>query len=110
MTAAAELVSRCRDMGVELGVGAGGNVLFWEAEIDPPPDLLAALAAHKSDVLSLIRGPNGNCDGCGRPLDDKRRCWRCCNRVCPCGRWTGSAFIALCLRCDLAEGEAAQAK
>jgi hypothetical protein len=55
-------------------------------------------------VPGLVKGPFGNCDGCGRALDDKRRCWRCCDRVCPCGRLTGSAFIELCWPCGLREG------
>ncbi len=46
-------------------------------------------------------GPNNICSGCGRPRDEKRRCWKCCDRWCEdCGvRLTGSAFIALCAIC-----------
>src|SRR6516162_9673626 len=29
----------------------------------------------------------------------KNCCWRCCDRRCPCGRQTGSAFIELCCIC-----------
>ncbi len=99
-SAAAELLARCRGLGIELGIGAGGASLLWEADADPPADLLADLAANKADVLALIRGPFGNCDCCGRPLDDKRRCWHCHDRVCvDCGGWTGSAFIQRCVTC-----------
>ena len=105
MTAAVELLARCRTLGVELGAGAGGASLLWEAGREPPADLLADLAAHKADVLALVRGPFGNCDQCGRPLDSKRRCWRCCDRPCSaCGRPTGTAFIALCWPCGLRDG------
>jgi hypothetical protein len=100
MTSAAELVARCRALGIELGVGSGGASLLWEADADPPADLLTDLAANKAAVLALVRGPFGNCDKCGRALDDKRRCWRCCDRVCvDCGRWTGSALIQRCVPC-----------
>jgi hypothetical protein len=44
------------------------------------------------------------CATCTRPLDQKSRCWHCCNRVCSgCGRPTGSAFIELCYACGLAD-------
>jgi hypothetical protein len=100
MTTAVKLLARCRAAGVELGVGSGGASLLWEAEADPPAELLAELAANKAVLLALIRGPFGNCDQCGRSLDDKRRCWRCCDRPCAdCGRPTGSAFIARCTPC-----------
>ncbi len=92
MSAAVELLARCRAAAVELGVGSGGASLLWEAVGDPPADLLADLAANKAEVLALIRGPHGSCDSCGRALDGKRRCWRCCDRPCvDCGRPTGSA-------------------
>ncbi len=102
-TAAAELLARCRALGIELGVGPGGSLL-WEAHADPPAGLLADLAANKAAVLALVRGPHGNCHQCGRALDSRRRCWRCCDRLCPCGRPTGSAFIELCNPCGLALG------
>ncbi len=100
MTAAVDLLARCRALGIRLGVGSGGASLLWEAVGDPPADLLADLAANKAVVLTLIRGPHGNCDRCGGALDAKRRCWRCCDRPCvDCGRPTGSAFIQRCVPC-----------
>ncbi|HKI35423.1 MAG TPA: hypothetical protein VKA46_26425 [Gemmataceae bacterium] len=100
ITGAVELLARCRALGIELGAGSGGASLLWEADAEPPADLLADLAANKADVLALIRGACGNCDRCGHALDDKRRCWRCCDRVCvDCGNWTGSAFIQRCVPC-----------
>ena len=106
---AADLLGRCRALGIELGVGSGGASLLWEARADPPAGLLADLAANKAAVLALVRGPHGNCHQCGRALDGRRRCWRCCDRLCPCGRPTGSAFIELCNRCGLALGAGAAA-
>jgi hypothetical protein len=97
--AVVELLARCRAAGVELGAGAGG-ALIWEADADLPAGLLVELAAHKAALLALVRGPFGNCDQCGRPLDPKRRCWHCCERLCACGRWTGSAFLAVCILCE----------
>jgi hypothetical protein len=99
MTTAVDLLARCRALGVELGAVSGGTALSWEAAVDPPADLLAALTANKAELLALVRGPHGNCDQCGRPLDAKRRCWRCHDRLCACGRPTGSAFIELCCIC-----------
>ena len=100
MTAAAELLARCRAAGVQLGVVSGGASLLWEANTDPPAGLLADLAANKAAVLELVRGPHGNCGQCGRALDIKRRCWRCCDRPCAdCGRPTGTAFVARCCAC-----------
>jgi hypothetical protein len=101
MTSAAELVARCRALGVELRVRGGGASLLWEAETEPSAQLLADLAANKADVLALLRGPFGNCEQCGRVLDDRRRCWPCFARLCPCGRQTGSALIELCIPCGL---------
>jgi hypothetical protein len=100
MSTAAELVARCGALGIELGVSCGGAALVWEWEDDPPADLLADLTRHKAAVLALVRGPHGNCDRCGRPLDEKRRCWHCHDRVCvDCRGWTGSAFIQRCVTC-----------
>jgi hypothetical protein len=100
----AELVGHCRTLGVELG--AAGDAIVWEAGFDPPDDLLAALKANKAAVLALVRGPHGNCVECGRALDEKRRCWRCCERVCVgCGGQTGSAFIQRCIACGFRSRE-----
>jgi superfamily I DNA/RNA helicase len=41
------------------------------------------------------------CPTCRRQPDEKRRCWKCCDRACSrCGRQTGSAFIELCFQCS----------
>jgi hypothetical protein len=92
----AELLDRCRSLGIDLDAGPDG-ALVWQADDDPPADLLEDLAANKTAVLNALR--TMTCESCGRILDDKGRCWRCCDRRCPCGRWTGSAFIRLCFVC-----------
>lgn len=62
-------------------------------------------ARQKPNVQALVIGQaicdlDLLCHGCHRPLDAKRRCWKCYDRLCPCGqRWTGSAFIELCQAC-----------
>jgi hypothetical protein len=58
MTSATRLLARCRAVGVTLDVGPDGRSLHWEANADPPADLLADLAANKAAVLALVRGPD----------------------------------------------------
>jgi hypothetical protein len=50
-----DLFFGCRAMGIYLTSGPDGT-LCWEADTDPPADLLAGLAAHKADVLARLRG------------------------------------------------------
>jgi hypothetical protein len=68
------------------------------------PELRTAIRANRADLLRLLagRGPaaEGRCPSCGGPLDPKARCWKCCERLCGCGRATGSAFLSTCLLCD----------
>jgi hypothetical protein len=54
------------------------------------------LAAQGPPPYPVVFCPNFNCR---QPLDLKRCCWRCCDRLCPCGKLTGSALIGLCVRC-----------
>jgi hypothetical protein len=51
-----ELLERCRSLGIDLAVGPAG-ALLWEADDDPPADLLAVLAEHKAELLALLRPP-----------------------------------------------------
>jgi sugar phosphate isomerase/epimerase len=50
----AELLARCRALGIDLAAGPGGTLL-WEADDEPPADLLADLAARKTELLALLR-------------------------------------------------------
>jgi hypothetical protein len=54
MTPAVRLLDRCQALGVKLHVAPDGGALTWEADTDPPADLLADLAANKDAVLALI--------------------------------------------------------
>jgi hypothetical protein len=54
MTAANDLIARCQALGIGLATGPDGG-LTWEADTDPPADLLADLAANKAELLALLR-------------------------------------------------------
>jgi hypothetical protein len=98
MSDAAELLSELRYQGFT--ISPKGDAVRVSPATRLTPELRERIRRHKPGLLALIRGPHGNCDHCGRPLDDKRRCWRCCDRVCvDCGGWTGSAFIQRCVTC-----------
>jgi hypothetical protein len=58
MTAAADLLARCRALGIALAAGPDGS-LDWEADADPPPGLLQALAEHKGELLALLAMATG---------------------------------------------------
>jgi hypothetical protein len=50
------------------------------------------------------RAPHGPpCPKCGSPTDDCRRCWRCFDWICLCGKLTGSALYSTCPQCALEE-------
>ena len=90
------LLADCRARGIELI--AVGDRLRWRSRARLPPELLARLRDHKAVLLAALR-PRA-CRTCGSPTDDRRRCWRCCDRPCvDCGRPTGSAFIQRCPTC-----------
>jgi hypothetical protein len=130
VTSASELLIRCRALGVDLAAGPDG-ALSWEADSDPPDGLLADLrrlkpqlllllrpqalspsvrpaipskpsaAAPDPSVLAALQAPPRCCPECRGSLDQKARCWKCCERLCGrCGRATGSAFLQHCLVCD----------
>lgn len=48
------LIAEARAAGVHLSL-LGRDRLTWACETDPPPDLLARIRAHKSDVLAALR-------------------------------------------------------
>jgi hypothetical protein len=69
------------------------------------PEVRHVIVANRAELLKLLKGglhPGSktlSCLRCGRLLDSKRRCWRCCDRICRCGGLSGSAFIELCVAC-----------
>lgn len=51
--AAAELLTRARAAGMRLELEAGGGVAY-EADEEPPPELLAGLRAYKAEIAGLL--------------------------------------------------------
>jgi hypothetical protein len=47
------LLARCRALGIDLAPGPDG-ALLWEADIDPPAELLADLKLCKAELLRLL--------------------------------------------------------
>ena len=66
------------------------------------PDRVVSEQLKTQLLAILVSGREPSCPSCKRQMDDKRRCWACCDRICEngCGRQTGSAFIALCFQCQ----------
>jgi hypothetical protein len=92
---AAAVLNEAQAAGVELAATPGGLIRYRSP--GPLPEALRQkIITFKAEVLALLRV--STC-ACGRPLDGKRRCWKCCDRLCACGRTTGSAFIELCVAC-----------
>lgn len=88
----AELESR----GVTLETD--GRRIRWRPAAKMPDDLAVQVTAMKAELVSLL--DPAWCGSCGGRVDDRRRCWRCCDRPCVrCSRPTGSAFIAHCDQC-----------
>jgi hypothetical protein len=102
MSAATALLAELRGQGFV--ITPKGDALRVAPATHLTPELRELIRRHKPGLLALVRGSFGNCAECGRALDGRRRCLRCHYRVCPGGRPTGSAFIELCLVCDLAVG------
>ncbi len=94
---AVDVARLCRHRGIEL-TAAGGRLRYRAPAGAVDAEVLSMLSAHKAELL-LLAAP---CPGCGRPLD-AGRCWWCHHRVCEACRErpTGSAYLALCLPCDL---------
>jgi hypothetical protein len=109
------LLARLRALGVELQTD--GVRLRWRPESAVGPELCNEILANKGTLISLLTAPGAPvvaghtgasagpanarvCPSCRRALDDKGRCWCCCDRACLfCGRSTSSAFIETCCSC-----------
>jgi hypothetical protein len=48
--------------------------------------------------------PDPLCPNCRKPMVN-RKCWgrKCCISLCACGKPTESAFISVCLQCEVRE-------
>jgi hypothetical protein len=53
-----DLLARCRTLGIALAAASDG-ALTWEADTDPPAELLAELREHKAELLALLSTPAG---------------------------------------------------
>ena len=101
---AARVLELARAAGVELAATSTGGIR-WRWSRPLPETLRCELIAHKNELVPLLRAATCHrpCPSCGMPLDEKRRCWKCCDRICSgCERTTGSAFIELCMQCEAA--------
>jgi hypothetical protein len=101
---ATDLLRRMESVGYTLVLVTGGKVRVRPASrLDNAT--IDAIKEHKAELVNLLRErlQRDACPTCRRALDERRACWKCCDRLCEtCGRQTGSAFIALCLSCDMA--------
>jgi hypothetical protein len=98
---ATALLERPTALGFSLTLAPGG------VRVTPASQLTEehrqAIRACKPELLALLKARRAlDCLQCRRPLDAARACWKCCDRVCHCGRPTGSAFIELCRPCEVA--------
>jgi hypothetical protein len=64
---AAGLLDRAAAAGVQLRVEPNGAVKVLARPSDVPPDLLAALREHKTELAALLMG--NACRWCGQPMD-----------------------------------------
>jgi|SRR5581483_1936613 len=98
---AAELLADLRRQGLD--VRADGDALWVTPRERIPAELRALIPGHKPGLLALLAA-EVRCH-CGRPLNEKLQCWKCCDRLCGRCRktWTASAFIVLCNACALQE-------
>ncbi len=95
---AVDVLTLCHRRGVELSAVAG-KLKFRGTVESVDAGLKELLREHKPALLALL----APCPQCGRGMD-RGRCWWCHYRLCACCRTrnTGSAFIAVCLACELA--------
>jgi hypothetical protein len=120
MVGISDLVAEAQRAGLSLRVDGGRLVIRGPKRF---ADVAQRLLERKADVLAALQAwgktsspcsPSSpppppaegrRCPDCGGRLDQKARCWTCCERLCSqCGKATGSAFIELCLHCGRSEG------
>jgi hypothetical protein len=66
-------LAAARDTGVRLEPRDGGAVRVLGRPEDVPPDVLAALRAHKTALFDLLTGRA--CRRCGEPIVNRRPDW-----------------------------------
>ncbi|HXG08927.1 MAG TPA: hypothetical protein VNK04_03990 [Gemmataceae bacterium] len=97
---ATNLLADLRSRGIELETD--GRRLRWRPAFLVSAPLAARIQAEAAALIQLLQAPSQlpQCPQCSWPLDSKRRCVKCFDRLCEsCSRLTGSYFVALCLRC-----------
>lgn len=96
-----EVLQEATANGIELTVQ--GSKLRWRCRGSLPDSIRDLLIEYKPELLKLLHQQNSSpCPKCGKPRDQKGRCWKCCDRDClVCHRSTGSAFIQTCIPCGL---------
>lgn len=91
-----------------LGRGCKFRVQYGTLYVTPPKteplgeSARELIRASKERIVEFIT--QGHMErlycSCGRLYDDRRCCWKCCDRPCEiCGKKTGSAFIRRCVAC-----------
>ncbi len=70
---AVRALATAREAGIELEARGGGAVRVLGRPEDVPPDVLAALRAHKAALFDLLTGRA--CRRCGEPIVDRRPDW-----------------------------------
>jgi hypothetical protein len=97
---AADLLADLTRRGFCLEPRRGGSIFVRPPRGALTDQLRQRIRDQRAELLALL----GACPKCGHaPFDQRQRCcWRCHWRACSrCGRATDSAFLELCLGCDL---------
>jgi hypothetical protein len=98
---AVALLQELSALGFSLTDESGGIAVSPASQLSP--DQRQAIRDHKAELLQLLTANRPQkCPRCHGPLTKRRACWKCCERLCHCGRPTGSAFIELCRPCEVA--------
>jgi hypothetical protein len=106
LSPAASVLADLRSRGIELETD--GTRLRWRPAFLVTAPQAELIRSHRAGLIELLTGSDCSacCPLCRWPLDSKRRCPKCFDRLCAvCGRPTGSYFIVHCLLCEnTAEG------
>lgn len=73
------------------GIAGPGN---GQIGVGSPPTRPVLGSDHSGRTPAVV------CPECGRVLNSRLCCWECCERLCHCGRATGTAFVEYCWLCS----------
>ena len=102
---AADLLADLASRGIELETD--GVRIRWRPPFLVTDPVAELIRSHRAELIDLLQGPDRLecCPACRWPLDSRRRCAKCFDRLCAdCGRLTGSYFIMRCVICGHADG------